>query len=78
MAEIRQMSDIRRYIAANDRMRVHLREPWQVAYWTRVLDVDEQELRRIVAQVGNKTHHVRERLTQLRAGVANPNAQVAA
>lgn len=60
------MADIHDYIAANDRMRIHLHESWQVAYWTRVLDVTEEELRRLVHDVGNETHLVRARLTELK------------
>jgi hypothetical protein len=60
------MADIHDYIAANDRMRIHLHEAWQVAYWTRVLDVTEEELRRLLEEVGNETHLVRARLTELR------------
>jgi DNA integrity scanning protein DisA with diadenylate cyclase activity len=60
------MADIHDYIAANDRMRIHLHEAWQVAYWTRVLDVTEEDLRRLVKEVGNETHLVRARLTELR------------
>jgi hypothetical protein len=60
------MADIHDYIAANDRMRIHLHEAWQVAYWTRVLDVTEEDLRRLLEEVGNETHLVRARLTELR------------
>ncbi|MEW6707280.1 MAG: DUF3606 domain-containing protein [Pseudomonadota bacterium] len=60
------MADIHEYIAANDRMRILLHEPWQVAYWTRVLGVTEEELRRLLEEVGNETHLVRARLTELR------------
>ncbi len=62
------MADIHDYIAANDRMRIHLHASWQVAYWTRVLDVTEEELRQLLAEVGDETHLVRARLTELRAG----------
>lgn len=68
MGEVHPTAEIRRCIAANDRMRIHLHERWQVAYWTRVLEVEEDELRGIVARVGNKTHVVREHLTQMRSG----------
>jgi hypothetical protein len=60
------MADIHDYIAANDRMRIHLHESWQVAYWTRVLDVTEAELRQLLQEVGDQTHLVRARLTELR------------
>jgi hypothetical protein len=60
------MADIHDYYAANDRMRIHLYEPWQIAYWTRVLEVPEDELRKLIAEVGNETHLVRARLTEVR------------
>jgi len=60
------MADIHDYIAANDRMRIHLHETWQVAYWTRVLQVTPDELQQLVRDVGNETHLVRARLTELR------------
>jgi hypothetical protein len=54
------------YIAQNDRMRIHLGEAWQVAYWIRVLDVSEEELRALVREVGNEAHLVRARLFERR------------
>lgn len=54
------------YIAQNDRMRIHLGEAWQVAYWVRVLNVTEEELRALVSEVGNETHLVRARLCERR------------
>jgi len=54
------------YIAMNDRRRIYLSEGWQVAYWVRVLDVTEDELRALVNEVGNETHLVRARLNDLR------------
>lgn len=62
------MADVHDFIAANGRMRIHLHESWQVAYWTRVLKVSEDELRQLVQEVGNQTHLVRARLTELREG----------
>lgn len=62
------------YIAQNDRMRIHLSESWQVAYWTRVLDVTEEELRDLVREVGNETHLVRARLFERREGESQPAA----
>jgi hypothetical protein len=56
------------YIAHNDRMRIHLREAWQVAYWIRVLEVSEEELRALLQEVGNETHLVRARLCERREG----------
>jgi hypothetical protein len=54
------------YIAQNDRMRIHLGKAWQVAYWIRVLDVSEEELRALVQEVGDQTHLVRARLCERR------------
>jgi hypothetical protein len=54
------------YIAQNDRMRIYLGEAWQVAYWVRVLNVTEDELRALVREVGNETHLVRARLFERR------------
>ena len=64
------MSDSYDSLVMHDRMRVSLGEPWQVAYWTRVLDVSEEELRRVVRKVGTKTHLVRARLTEMREAAA--------
>ena len=61
------MDDSYLALATHDRMRIRLTEPWQVAYWIRVLDVTEDELRRLVQEVGNETHLVRARLCELRA-----------
>ncbi|MED5622080.1 DUF3606 domain-containing protein [Ideonella sp. BN130291] len=64
------MSDSYDTLAVHDRMRILLSEPWQVAYWTRVLEVSEDELRSLVREVGNETHLVRIRLTELREAAA--------
>ena len=71
------MTGIHDYIAANDRMRIHLHEPWQLAYWTRVLDVTEEELRQLLKEVGNQTHLVRARLTERREEEAAERQQAA-
>lgn len=68
------MSDIHDYIAANDRMRIRLHEAWQIAYWTRVLDITEEELRRLVQEVGDETHLVRARLSELREAGSSQEA----
>jgi hypothetical protein len=53
-------------LVMHDRMRIRLSESWQIAYWTRVLEVTEDELRSLVREVGDQTHLVRARLTDLR------------
>lgn len=50
----------------NGRMHIHLGEPWKVAYWTRVLDVSEDELRTLLQEVGDDTCAVRTRLAERR------------
>ena len=40
-----------------------------MAYWIRVLDVSEEELRALVQEVGNQTHLVRARLCERREAV---------
>lgn len=60
------MDDSYQALVMHDRMRIRLSEPWQLAYWTRVLDVTEDELRSLVAEVGDETHLVRARLTEWR------------
>jgi hypothetical protein len=43
-----------------DRSRVDLSRPDEVAYWTERLGIDEVELRRAVADVGDETQALRE------------------
>jgi hypothetical protein len=70
------MSDSYDTLAVHDRMRILLSETWQVAYWTRVLEVSEDDLRSLVREVGNETHLVRIRLTERREAAAE-NQQAA-
>ncbi|NRF68190.1 DUF3606 domain-containing protein [Aquincola sp. S2] len=48
------------------RPQVLLEPPWRLAYWTRVLDSDEDELRRVVDEVGCQAQRVCARLWELR------------
>jgi hypothetical protein len=43
----------------NDRKRISLDEEWEVRYWTRTLDVTEDRLRQVIAEVGNMAKDVR-------------------
>ncbi len=50
-----------------DRERINLNQPYEVRYWTRALDIDEQLLRDTVGQFGNRVKDVREAIEQLHA-----------
>lgn len=60
------MADRTAALFMHDRMNLRLHESWQVAYWTRVLGVTEDELRKLVREVGDQAHLVRARLTEIR------------
>lgn len=45
-----------------DRARISLNEPHEVRYWTMALGIGEDELRRLVADVGNSADAVRARM----------------
>ena len=51
---------------AQDRARINLNEEHEVRYWTDALGVPEEELRRLVAEVGNSAEAVRAGLAQKR------------
>ena len=46
----------------SDRSRVDLSQPDEVAYWTERLAIDEADLRKAVADVGDETQALREHL----------------
>jgi hypothetical protein len=48
----------------DDRVRVNLVEPKKLAYWTATLRVSEEELRRLVAEVGPVADDLRFALGQ--------------
>ena len=45
-----------------DRDRINVNQPYEVAYWTRALGVSEDELRKAVAAVGDRADAVRKHL----------------
>ena len=47
-------------------LRVTLEPPERARYWSRVLDVSEDELRQVVDEVGPRAHRVCARLWELR------------
>ena len=48
--------------AGSDRSRVDLSRPDEVAYWTERLAIDEADLRKALADVGDETQALREHL----------------
>lgn len=51
---------------AQDRARINLSEEHEVRYWTVALEVSEEELRRLVGEVGNNAEAVRTALAKKR------------
>lgn len=49
---------------AQDRSRINVNEPHEIRYWTKALNVSEQELRAAVAAVGVSADAVRRHLHQ--------------
>ncbi|HYD18110.1 MAG TPA: DUF3606 domain-containing protein [Patescibacteria group bacterium] len=49
-------------LKGQDRKRISLQEDYEVRYWTKELGVSEEELRQLVAKVGNSTDAVRQSL----------------
>jgi hypothetical protein len=43
-----------------DSSRINIREPWEVAYWTKTLGCSESKLKQAVAAVGVMAKDVRE------------------
>lgn len=54
------MSDDLNNRGAQDRARIAMGEPHEVAYWTEALGVSREELQRAVDAVGNSAEAVRE------------------
>ena len=48
--------------APGDRTRINVHEEWELSYWTKLLGVDENDLRQAVQQVGPGTDAVRTHL----------------
>jgi hypothetical protein len=47
-----------------DSSRISLSEKWEIAYWTKELGVNEDELRAAVNAAGNSAKAVREQLSR--------------
>ena len=47
---------------AADRSRINVKEDYELAYWTRTLEVSEDELRNAVQQVGTSVDAVKQYL----------------
>ena len=48
--------------SGQDLYRVILSQPHEVAYWTKALGINEELLRKVVAEVGDRVDAVRQRL----------------
>ncbi len=60
------MSDDLNNRGPQDRARINLSEEHEVRYWTTALGVEEEELRRIVGEVGDQAEAVRTALAEKR------------
>ena len=60
------MSDILHDQGTHDRAHISLTDEQDVRYWTSALGIPEEELRRIVAEVGNSAEAVRMACAQKR------------
>ena len=58
------MADDRDIRGPQDRSRINTEQDYEVRYWTRELNISEQELRRAVQTVGSSADRVREHLRQ--------------
>lgn len=56
------MTDDLQQRGAADRSRINIHEAHEVRYWTKALDVTEQQLKAAVAQVGVMAEDVRRQL----------------
>lgn len=54
------MADNLQNAGQQDRARINVEERWEVQYWTKELNVSEQELRRAVEAVGPAVSKVRD------------------
>ena len=50
-----------------DRARININEDWEVRYWTKELQVSEEELRAAVAKVGSLSNAVRKELGRVQS-----------
>jgi hypothetical protein len=56
------MADDRDIRGPQDRSRINTDQDYEVRYWTRELEISEEELRRAVQTVGSSADKVREHL----------------
>ena len=56
------MADDRNVRSGQDLYQIDLSEPHEVAYWTKALGINEELLRRVVAEVGDRVDAVLQRL----------------
>lgn len=56
------MADDKTKVAPGDRKQINVHEDYEVAYWTKALGVNKEELTRLVQEVGTSAAAVRERL----------------
>nr|WP_314542881.1 DUF3606 domain-containing protein [uncultured Massilia sp.] len=59
------MSDNLNNRGPQDRSRISLSEKWEVQYWTKELNVTEEQLEQAVKQAGNSVNAVRQHLAKL-------------
>lgn len=58
----RHMSDDPNKQGQQDRSRINVNQPHELAYWTQALGISAERLREIVSEVGASASAVRERL----------------
>jgi hypothetical protein len=56
------MSDDLKNRGAQDRARINVNEPHEVAYWTKELGVTRERLQQLVKEAGTSAQAVREKL----------------
>lgn len=66
------MSDDTAQRGSADRSRINVNQEHEVRYWTQTLGVSEDELRRVVGEVGVSADKVREHIRGKSAGNKGP------
>jgi hypothetical protein len=56
------MSDNLNQRHGQDRERINVHEKWELAYWTKELNVSQEELERAVREAGDRVKAVRQHL----------------
>jgi hypothetical protein len=56
------MADDPNIRSGQDRDRINVNQPHEIAYWTKTLGVSEEELRKAVATAGDRVEAVRKHL----------------